>query len=174
VDDLSPIERVVARDEIRQLVSGYAVALDARDLDGLVALFVTDVRVGRDQRGRLALRTFFDEALDETPISVLNVGTHLIDFEDRDHARGVVYCRAELQIADRWVVQMIQYRDEYERRDGAWSFVRREHLLWYGREVGTSPVGLPPANWPEHQTGWGELPEAWGRWRRTPPPGRDA
>ena len=74
-----------------------------------------------------------------------------------------MYCRAELQVDDRWVVQAIQYRDVYERRQGAWRFVKRAHLLWYGREVGTSPLGLPPAAWPEHDTGWGD-PEAWPSW----------
>jgi ketosteroid isomerase-like protein len=165
VSELTPVERAVARDEIRQLVAGYAVAMDARDLDRLVALFVDDVQVGREGRGRVALRDAFEASLGETPITVLNVGTHLIDFDDPDHARGVVYCRAELQVGDRWIVQMIQYRDTYERRDGVWRFVRRRHLLWYGREVGTSPVGLEPAHWPEHHTGWGELPDAWAAWR---------
>ena len=28
----------------------------------------------------------------------------------------------------------------------------------------TSPLGLPPANWPEHHTGTGELPDAWPTW----------
>ncbi len=158
---LSPVEQAVARDEIRQLVASYAVALDARDLDQLAGLFVDDVRVGRGRRGRAALREFFADSLARIAVSVLNVGTHLIELDDATHARGIVYCRAELQIDDRWVVQMIQYRDEYERRHGEWLFVRREHLLWYGREVGTSPLGLPPADWPEHDTGWGVFPEAW-------------
>ena len=29
----------------------------------------------------------------------------------------------------RWIHQAIQYRDRYARLDGAWRFVRREHLL---------------------------------------------
>jgi ketosteroid isomerase-like protein len=163
MEELSPAERAVARDELRQLVARYAVALDARDLDQLVALFIDDVRVGREQRGRAALREFFADSLARIAVSVLNVGTHAIELDDATHARGIVYCRGELQIDDRWVVQLIQYRDEYERRHGQWRFVRREHLLWYGREVGTSPLGLPPANWPEHDTGWGVFPEAWSR-----------
>lgn len=153
----------MARDEIRQLVARYAVEMDARDFDAVAALFVEDVRVGFDQRGRATLATFFADAVRHIPITILNVGTHLIELDDADHARGVVYCRAELQIDDRWVVQAIQYRDGYERRDGVWLFAKRQHLLWYGREVGTSPVGLPPADWPEHDTGWGE-PEAWPAW----------
>jgi ketosteroid isomerase-like protein len=159
--ELTPLERVVAHDAIRQLVAHYAVALDARDLDRLVALFVDDVQVGRDGRGREALRAAFAASLEETTITVLNVGTHLVDVRDADHATGIVYCRGELQVGERWIVQMIQYRDVYERRRDRWYFVRRRHLLWYGRDVGSSPVGLEAADWPEHHTGWGELPEAW-------------
>jgi len=152
-------------EEIRQLVSRYAVAIDSRDLDALVALFVDDVQVGQRLVGRGALRDFFGRTLRDVGITILNVGTHVIDFDDADHARGIVYCRGEVQLGDRWVVQAIQYRDDYERRDGQWFFVRRRHLLWYGREVGESPLGLEPANWPEHQTGKGVLPEEWDTWR---------
>jgi ketosteroid isomerase-like protein len=158
------VERLLAYEEIRQLVARYAVATDARDLDALVALFVDDVRVGGDLTGRPALREFFDRSLREVGITILNVGTHLIELDDADHARGVVYCRGEIQVGAQWVVQAIQYRDAYERRGDHWYFVRRRHLLWYGREVGSSPLGLPPANWPEHHTGTGELPDAWPSW----------
>jgi ketosteroid isomerase-like protein len=162
VTDVAQLDRVVAHDEIRQLVARYAVAMDGRDFDAVAALFVDDVRVGREQRGRGALAEYLRHAVEELPVTILNVGTHAIDLTDADHATGVVYCRGELQVGDRWVVQAIQYRDTYQRRDGRWYFVRREHLLWYGRDVGTSPLGLPPANWPEHHTGWGE-PERWAR-----------
>lgn len=169
-DDL---RRLVAHEDIRQLVARYAVAIDSRDLDALVALFVDDVQVGKDQRGRDALRAFFEGSLREIRRSILNVGTHVIDLVDDDHATGVVYCRGEIEVpadeaagtGERWVVQAIQYRDDYERRDGQWLFVRRRHLLWYGRDVGTSPIGLPPAAWPANHVGTGELPEAWGTWR---------
>lgn len=158
------VDRMVAFEEIRQLVARYAVAVDSRDLDGLVALFVDDVQVGREQHGRDALRAFFDRSLREVTVTILNTGTHVIDLVDSAHATGIVYCRGEVQVGDRWIVQAIQYRDAYERRDGHWYFTRREHLLWYGREVGTSPLGLAPANWPEHHVGKGELPEAWPSW----------
>jgi hypothetical protein len=168
------VDRLVAHEEIRALVARYAIATDSRDLDALVALFVDDVQVGRDAHGRDALKAFFDESLREVGITILNTGTHLIELDDDDppmRARGVVYCRGEIQVpdpdvGDRWVVQAIQYRDTYERRDGHWFFARREHLLWYGRDLGTSPLGLEPANWPERHTGTGELPELDESWRR--------
>ena len=46
------IERLEALDEIRQLAAKYAVALDMRDLDALVNLFVEDVGVPGKRRGR--------------------------------------------------------------------------------------------------------------------------
>jgi hypothetical protein len=164
-DERALLDRLASTEAIRQLVARYALATDSRDLDMLVGLFVDDVLVGADERGRVALRAFFDRSLRDVGVTILYVGNHVIDFDDPDHAHGVVYCRGEIQVDDRWIVQAIQYRDTYERRDGAWYFVRRRHLLWYGAELGESPVGLPPANWPEHHTGKGELPDAWDTWR---------
>ena len=86
MSDLSPIDRVVARDEIRQLVARYAVAMDARDLDAVVSLFVDDVRLGRGRQGRSALRDDLAHALGEVALTILNVGTHLIEVDDADHA----------------------------------------------------------------------------------------
>jgi hypothetical protein len=163
--DRAVLDRLASTEAIRQLVARYALATDSRDLDALVALFVDDVQVGAGQRGRSALRGFFDRSLRDVGVTILHVGNHVIDFDDADHARGVVYCRGEVQVDDRWIVQAIQYRDNYERRADAWYFVRRRHLLWYGAELGESPLGLPPANWPEHHTGKGELPETWDTWR---------
>ena len=45
-DGLSAVERLVGRDEIRQLAVRYAWAVDSRDLDTLVSLFVPDVQIG--------------------------------------------------------------------------------------------------------------------------------
>ena len=70
------VDRLLAYEEIRQLVARYAVAVDSRDLDALVALFVDDVQVGSEQRGRAALRAFFDQSLRDVGITILNVGTH--------------------------------------------------------------------------------------------------
>ena len=162
---MTPLERVVARDEIRQLVYRYALAIDSRDLDGLVALFVSDVRVGRDRSGRAALHESFEESLSSIGVSILFVGNHIVDFRDDQHATGVVYCRGQIQDGEKWIEQAIQYRDRYERRDGEWLFVRRHHLLWYGVETAERPLAQPPANWPEHHVGRGTLPDDAPTWQ---------
>ena len=167
---MNDLERLVATEQIRQLASRYAVAMDARDLDALVVLFVDDVQLGHDTSGRDALRADFDRQLREIGISILFVGNQVIDFDDEDHARGVVYCKAEVQDGDRWVHQAILYRDRYERRDSEWLFSRRVHLLFYGiaYEPGAdaNPLALVPANWPENHAGKGTIPESWDSWKR--------
>jgi ketosteroid isomerase-like protein len=163
---MNDLERLLAIDSIRQLASRYAVSMDARDIDALVSLYVEDVRVGRDHSGRDALRDDFERQLRQVGITILFVGNHVIDFDDADHARGIVYCKAEIQHAKRWIQQAIRYDDSYQRRDGQWYFVRRRHRLFYGIELGDSPLGLEPADWPANHTGKGTLPESLRTWRQ--------
>lgn len=158
------IDRVIAHDAIRQLVSRYAVAVDSRDLDTLVGLFVDDVRVGRDTAGREALRASFRASLSAVGVTILQVGTHVIDLLDADHATGIVYCSGQIQEGDRWIHQAILYRDSYERRAGAWYFVRRVHELFHGVAAPTNPLDQEPANWPERSHGRGTAPGSFPTW----------
>lgn len=160
-----PIAWLVAHEQIRQLASRYAVAMDARDLDTLVSLFVEDVRVGRDQVGRDALRANFTEQLRDLGVTILLVGNHVISLVDDDHATGIVSCRGEIEMGNQWVVQAIQYHDTYERRDGTWLFARRRHLLFYGADMLERPIGLPLAHWPASAVGKGDLPESLPTWQ---------
>jgi len=158
------LEKLLAYEEIGQLAAHYAVAVDSRDLDALVALFIDDVRVGRESFGRDALRASFDVSLRGIGVTMLNLGTHAIDLIDADHATGLVYCHGQILDGERWVHQMILYRDTYERRAGRWYFVRRIHELWYGQEAPNNPLDQPPANWPERHDGRGTVPESWPSW----------
>ena len=161
---IDPIERLVAHEEIRQLAARYAVAVDSRDLDSLVGLFVDDVQVG-DRVGHSALREDFERQLAGIGMSVLLVGTHVIDVLDDSTAAGTVYCKAEIDVDGRLVHQAVVYFDEYRRSDGEWRFVRRRHELFYGAPVGADPTGLTPAEWPRRSIGTGTRPEAWETWR---------
>lgn len=159
-------EQLLAYEQIRQLAARYALSVDSRDLDTLVSLYVDDVNAGPFGRGREALRASFDASLRPVGITVLNIGTHVIDLVDADHATGSVYCKGEVQDGERWIHQAILYEDTYERRDRRWYFVQRKHRLFYGAEVGVNPLTLPPANWPEHHDGMGTLPLSWDTWQR--------
>src|SRR5436309_9764615 len=89
------LERTESLLAIGQLPSRYAMALDARDVDTLVSLFVEDVEAGKKRRGRPALRAWYDVVLRRFYRSVHLVCGHQIDLVDADHATGSVYCRAE-------------------------------------------------------------------------------
>jgi uncharacterized protein YchJ len=156
---LERIDRLDAYRQIRDLAARYGRDLDARDIDRLLELYVPEIR---DR-----LRDVLVPALREVQITILHVGTHVIDFSDEDNATGSVYCHAEVQTAERtWINQAIHYGDRYTRRDGRWYFVRaRRHELFYGAEQGVRPNGLALADWPKNDTGTGTVPMRWESWQ---------
>ena len=168
-DDIVRFRRVADRDEIRQLAYRYAWALDSRDIDAVSRLFVPlDNPDGGSGPERWAAR--FQRSMSGVGVTTLLVGNHLIDFDDDDHAHGLVYCRGYIEPRDsrparRLIEQMILYRDSYQRVDGEWRFVERVHELWYGIETAERPLQQPPANWPEHHDGLGSVPYAEPTWR---------
>ncbi len=169
---MDPVDRLLAMEEIRQLAYRYAVYTDSRDIDALMELYVPDVRISPSLSGRETLKQLVNDALRRVGVTFLNVGNHVIDFdlEDPNRATGVVYCRGEIQDggpeSSTWIHQAIQYHDVYERRDGRWYFgANRKHFLVYGAEHGVNPLTLPPANWPESQTGMGTHPQANASWQ---------
>jgi len=162
------LDRMESLAEIRQLPYRYALALDSRDMDALVALFVPDVQVGRTATGRAALREWFVETMSQMRTSVHLVGNHIVDFDDANHARGVVYCRDELEQPDRgtWEIGVLQYWDTYVRVDGEWCFERRRFHRWYMTDALERPahgagVGAGQDSLRTHQ-----LPDAFPSWGR--------
>ncbi|OHV32264.1 MULTISPECIES: nuclear transport factor 2 family protein [Pseudofrankia] len=121
------LDRMESLAEIRQLPYRYALALDSRDMDALVALFVPDVRVGRDAQGRDALKAWFSAQMSHPKTSVHFVGNHVVDFDGPEEAHGIVYCRDELEWPERgeWEIGVLQYWDSYRRVDDHWCFQRR-------------------------------------------------
>lgn len=152
------IERLEALDAIRQLPAKYALALDMRDMDAMVSLFPEDVRVGKDAVGRAALRAYMDRTL-RSPFTGTShhIGGHIIEFDDPDHAHGVVYSKNEHETpvaggGDEWVIMQMMYVDDYVRAAGPdgprWYFARRLPLYWYATDLNSPPVGPAKMRWP--------------------------
>src|SRR3954451_12791257 len=91
------LDRLESLAAIRQLPYRYAVAVDSRDIEMLVDLFVPDVRVRKEASGREALKGWYTETLGKTKSSCHFVGNHVVDFDDADQGRGIVYCHDELE-----------------------------------------------------------------------------
>jgi hypothetical protein len=160
------IERLEALDEIRQLAAKYAVALDMRDLDALVNLFVEDVGVPGKRRGRAALRAWYDVEMRRDLLgSAHGVLGHVIDIHDADNATGLVYSRNDLETESVWVIEMLAYLDSYQRRDGRWYFVKRMPLFWYESDITDPPVGAQKMRWPGTPRHDGGLHDAFPSWQ---------
>jgi len=157
-----------AYEQIRQLAARYAHALDSRNIEALVALFVEDVKIGDGGVGRDALASWFHKVLRPFTTTFHLIGNHIIELADPDHATGIVYCRPEHEVGDLWIVMPLQYWDRYEQRDGTWYFRSRSIHAFYAADVLENPATLPgrfhfPGN---PMLTRAELPERWESWQR--------
>jgi ketosteroid isomerase-like protein len=148
-DLAAKIDRLDSTEQIRQLAYKYGLAVDMRDLDAIVSLHVEDVRAKGIGQGRQALKQHFDKVLRGFTSSSHMVGNHVIEFEDPDHAIGMVYCHCEHEIGDKWIHMQMLYLDTYERRGGAWYFARQRYLgRFYATDHTEHPIGPQKVRWP--------------------------
>src|SRR3546814_856847 len=157
------IDRLESAEAIRQIVHGYGFAVDARDLDAIVALYVDDVRVGQSQ-GRVALRAVFDESLRQFTASAHHITNHLIEFLGADDAIGLVGCRCEHEVGDHWVTASLTYHDRYVRRAGTWLLRGRTQTRLYATAHDDPPIGAAKERWPGTEpadSGYNDALPAW-------------
>ena len=171
------IDRLESIDEIRQLVAKYSLTLDMRDLDAHVNLFAKDIRVSRELTGRVHLKNWLDDTLRLQFTGMSHqTGNHIIEFDDADHAIGIVYSKNEHETpspgGDEWVIMQMIYWDHYERMDGRWYFRRRLHCYWYATDLNKPPVGSSKMRWPDrepYEGAYHELFPSWAQfWQNAP------
>lgn len=165
------IDRLESLDSIRQLVSKYALSLDMRDLDAHVNLFAADIRVSRELTGRAHLKRWLDDTLRlQFTGTSHHIGGHVIEFDDPDHAVGVVYSKNEHETPsasgdDEWVIMQMLYWDQYERTDGVWFFRRRLPCYWYAVDLNKPPTGDNKMRWPDREPYQGAFHDLWPSWQ---------
>jgi len=167
MDDLAArIDRLESLDAIRQLAAKYALALDMRDSDAWVNLFPQDVKVGGGQQGRKALRDWFEETHSRQFAGTAHhIGGHIIEFEDADHAQGIVYSKNEHEARNEWVIMQMMYFDQYERIAERWYFRRRLPLYWYATDLNKPPIGDLKMRWPDVPPYAGSYHDLFPAWR---------
>lgn len=164
-DLVDRLDRLSSRDEIRQLISKYALALDMRDMSAMAGLFVPDVKVGGGRTGRAALRDWLDETMrHQFDGTSHHVGTTIIEFADADHAVGIVYSKNEHECGPEWVIMQMMYYDRYERIDGRWYFRRRQPLYWYATDLNKPPIGRRKMRWPGREPYEGAFHDLFPSW----------
>jgi hypothetical protein len=159
------VERLESAEAIRQLVVGYALAIDSKDVNAAAALFASSTEAG----GFAARRDAFVASQgDRFRTTVHLVSGHKIELsaDNPDRATGTVYCRAEHEVKDGWIVAMLQYWDEYERRDGSWLFSTRDVKLFYVCDVLERPDMRDPVKYRliHGRLNEAELPHIWPSW----------
>ena len=154
VDDRSRLARIEAHQRIGQLPIRYAIAVDSRDVDSWVSLFVEDVDMGRHGQGRETLHSYIEPQLRGFYRSIHQICGHRIDLgpdepggDGPTTATGSVYCRAEHEVGDRWIVMAIRYDDVYRRCGDEWLFVQRREHHWYAADVNERPQAVDFDSW---------------------------
>jgi hypothetical protein len=173
---LARIDRLESTEAIRQLAARYALSLDMRDLDAHVNLFAPDIRVSRDKVGRPHLKRWLDDTLRlQFTGTSHHVGNHIIEFDDADHAHGVLYSKNEHETGPEWVIMQMLYWDNYQRIEGRWYFRRRLPCYWYATDLNKPPVGERKMRWPGREPYEGAFHELFPSWREfwANPPGSD-
>ncbi|KAG1647470.1 hypothetical protein GQR58_030576 [Nymphon striatum] len=163
------LDRLESLDAIRQLVAKYALSLDMRDLDAHVNLFAPDIRVSREHTGRAHLKRWLDDTLRlQFTGTAHHIGNHVIEFDDADHAHGVVYSKNEHETGDQWVIMQMHY----ERMDGVWLFRRRLPCYWYATDLNKPPIGEAKMRWPDrepYEGAYHQLFPSWEHFWQHPP-----
>jgi hypothetical protein len=137
------IDRLESLAAIQQLPIRYAIAVDGRDLDAWVGLFVPDVHCGRKGRGHEVLRSIIEPSVRTFYRSIHQICGHQVTLDDTDHAHGIVYCRAEHEDDGKWVVMAIAYFDTYERHWYAADWEERPTAPFTGWSTHDAPPDLP-------------------------------
>lgn len=162
----SRIDRLESTEAIRQLAARYSLSLDMRDLDAHVNLFAPDIRVGKEKTGRAHLKAWVDDTLRHQFTGTSHhLGQHIIEFQDADHAIGVVYSKNEHECGDEWVIMQMLYWDDYERIEGCWYFRRRLPCYWYATDLNKPPVGDMKMHWPGRETYEGTFHDLFPSWQ---------
>lgn len=167
------VDRLESIEAIRQLAARYSLSLDMRDLDAHVNLFAPDIRVSKEQVGRAHLKAWLDDTLrNQFTGTSHHLGQHIIEFNDPDHAVGVVYSKNEHECGGEWVIMQMLYWDDYERIDGQWYFRRRLPCYWYATDLNKPPIGDMKMRWPgrePYEGGYHALFPSWREFWNHPP-----
>lgn len=159
------VGRIEAQLAIQQLAVRYARHVDSRNLAELGDLFSPMTRFGEHGVGAEGARLFYSGVLSRFYRSFHQVVGHVITDIDTDSARGTVYCRAEHEDGDSWVVNLMVYFDRYVRVDESWYFLgRRPRFLFVG-DHRAAPRSLDFNRWPGREADFAcELPQSDASW----------
>ena len=168
------IAAIEAREDIRDLVTRYGMAVDDRDMATVGALFTEDAvfRHGDDSivnHGRQEIVDFYTDRLSAFGATYHYPNSHLIELDGPTTATGVVCAHAELGIDGHSYVTALRYHDNYRNEGGRWLFAeRRLAMLYYMDMAELASGGLAEADRKRYfgTVGPAEIPEKLTSWQK--------
>lgn len=149
---MSPIDELVAKAEIADVMKRYAHACDRGDRELAKACYHPDAT---DDHGRVngSVDAVFDylarysEGVAST-WHFLGAPLILLDGDSADVETYCLYHREDVASGpDRGVLQGLRYVDRFERRNGTWAIAARIVVLDWEQELGPRPTPPAPDTW---------------------------
>jgi len=151
----SRIRRIEDRLDLQDLVTRYFIAADDDEYETIGELFAENGIftapgfVGGTNRAEVIEFVKTDRA--NMGPTVHTPDYSLFEFQDDDHASGVVGAHLELARGGTTLFGAVRYHDNYVREGGKWRFARRELLTIHvgpWDDVGTSLTEELNVRWP--------------------------
>lgn len=160
--DSQALRALLDREELRDLVARYALAVDDHDLAALTTMFHPDAVFDRDghvARGWPAIADILGASMRGFRRMVHTPHAAVVELTGLDTARGVSSGHAELVTRRGVVVAAYRYADAFARLEGRWVFTHREVRFIYAASAieyaATLPDGDPvrfPGDTPRSST----------------------
>lgn len=140
------VQELLAREQLRDLVARYAMAVDDHDLEAVATMFHPDAVFDRD--GHLAHG--WDEIAETLGASMRGFRRMLhtphaavVELVGADVASGDSSGHAELVTSRGVLLAAYRYADEFARHEGRWVFTRRAVRFLYATSAVAYTATLP-------------------------------
>lgn len=150
--DQTPIDALVAKDAIRDLVLQFCRAVDRGDVVLAQTLYEDDALDEHGFNRTNTAREFLDsiEAMEAGLTAIQhNITNHLIRVTGPDSAEGEAYVIAYHRAEDEDVANLLitggRYLDRYTKREGQWRIAHRKCIVDWAHEM-TVPAKLHDGN----------------------------
>ena len=132
-DQQGILQKLVDKDEIRELTARYCHGVVDGDADGITELFCADgkfISHTFSAEGRENLREFYAGGVGGKTHKPF-IQNHVIEFDSADEAHG--RCSVEIRVLQEGVAytQAGHYFDRYRREAGRWRFLERNYIRYH-------------------------------------------
>jgi hypothetical protein len=149
-DDDLRLQRLLDREDLRDLALRYCLALDDRDWQAMEGLFATEARFA-GARGPGAIIACLRAGRAAHGRTIHTPTGQLVQFESPTEASGVVLTVALLDTGGQTTAAAMRYEDAYIREDGRWLFARRRAHYQFAlgwADMAQAMTGELPVRWP--------------------------